>query len=65
MSEFFRIFSGVRQGIISLWRFSVLSYAVMKEVKMGMGRRGESGDSLLSCMQMTCFYVVSQRNTRG
>ena len=28
---------------------------------MGMGRRGESGDCLTSCMQMTWFYVVSQR----
>ena len=35
---------------------------VMKEVKVGMGRRGVSGDCLASCMQMTLFYVASQRN---
>ena len=39
---------------------------VMKDVKMGMGRRevsfledGESGDFLASCIQMTWFYMVS------
>ena len=34
---------------------------VMKEVKMGMGRRGESEDYLVSCMQMSWFCVVSWR----
>ena len=39
--ECFRISSGVRQGcIMSLWLFDVYREAVMKEVKMGMGRRG-------------------------
>ena len=37
----FRIDSGVRQGfIISPWLFNVYVDAVMKEVKMGIGRRG-------------------------
>ena len=40
-SERFRIDSGVRQGcIISPWFFNVYMDAVMKEVKLGMGRRG-------------------------
>ena len=40
-SECFRIDSGVRQGcIMSTWLFNVYLEAVMKEVKMGMGRRG-------------------------
>ena len=39
--EGFTIDSGVRQGcIVSPWLFSVYMDAVMKEVKMGMGRRG-------------------------
>ena len=64
MSEWFRIDSGVRQGfIMSLWLFNVYMDAVMKEAKMGMGRRGESGDYLASCMQMIWFYVVSQKKT--
>ena len=33
----------------------------MKDEKIGMGRRGESGDCLASCMQMTWFCVMSQR----
>ena len=33
------------------WLFIVFMDAVM-EVKMEMGRRGESGDCLVSCMQM-------------
>ena len=63
-SERFRIDSEVRQGcIMSSWLFNVYMDAVMKEVKMWMGRngvryleegRGESGDYLASCMQMTC-----------
>ena len=41
-SEYFRIDSGMRQGcIMSPWLFKVNMDAVMKEVKMGMGRRGE------------------------
>ena len=40
-SEMFRIDSGVRQGcIMSPWLFNVCMDEVMKEVKMGMGRRG-------------------------
>ena len=40
-SEQFRIDSGVRQGCsMSPWFFIVYMDRVMKEVKMGMGRRG-------------------------
>ena len=47
--------------IISPWLFNVYMDGVMKEMKMGMGRRGmsflenerESGDCLASCIQMT------------
>ena len=42
-SERFRIDSGVRQKcIMSPWLFSVYMDGVMKDVKMGMGRRGVS-----------------------
>ena len=41
-SEWFRIDSGVRQGcIMSSWLFNVYMDAVMKEVNMGTGRKGE------------------------
>ena len=40
-SESFRIDSGVRQGcIMSPWLFRLYVDALMKEVGMGMGRRG-------------------------
>ena len=40
-SEWFSIDSGVRQGCIMYpWLFNVYMDLVMKEVKMGMGRRG-------------------------
>ena len=43
-SEFIRIESGLRQGsIMSPWLFNAYMDAVMKEVKMGMGRRRKSG----------------------
>ena len=46
---------------MSPWLFNVYMNKVMKEVKMGMGRKrvrmGGSGDCLVSCMQMTWFYV--------
>ena len=45
------------------WLFNVYMDAVMKEVKMGIGRREESGDYLASCKQKTWFCVVSQRKT--
>ena len=48
---------------MSSWLFNVYVDAVMKEVKMGMGRRGESRDYLTSCMQITFLCVVSQRKT--
>ena len=58
-SERFRKDSGARQGcIMSPWLF-------MMEVKMEMGRMGESGDYMASCIQMTWFCVVSQRRTGG
>ena len=39
--ERFKIYSGVRQGCIrSPWLFNVYMDGVMKEAKMGMGRRG-------------------------
>ena len=42
-SEPFRKDSGVRQGfIMSHWLFNVYVDGVMKEMKMGMGRRGVS-----------------------
>ena len=40
-SELFKIDSGVKHGcIMSPWLFSVYMDGVMKEVKIGMGRRG-------------------------
>ena len=36
--------------------------AVIKEVKIGIGRRGESGDYLDFFMQMTWFCVASLRD---
>ena len=40
-SDCFKIDSGVRQGcIMSSWFFNVYMNAVMKEVKMGMRKRG-------------------------
>ena len=52
------------------WLFSVYSGTVMKEVKTEMARRGvrfrrrgESGNCLVSCMQMTWFCVVSRKKT--
>ena len=63
-SERFRIDCGVRQSfIMSPMLFNVYMDEVMKEVKMEMGRRGESGDYVASCMQMTWFCVVSRRRT--
>ena len=42
-SEQFRIDSGVRQGyIMSPWLFNVYMNGVMKEEKIGMGRKGVS-----------------------
>ena len=67
MSDCFRINGGVRQVcIISLWLFNIYMDVLMKELKMEMGRRGvreESGDYLVSCMQMIWFCVASRRKT--
>ena len=63
-SECFRVDIGVRQGcIMSPWGFNVHMDAVMKEVKMGMGRKRECVDWLASCMQMAWFCVVSRSKT--
>ena len=63
-SEWFRIDSGVRQGcIISHWFFNVYMDTVMKEVNIGIVRRGESRDYLAFCMQMTWLRVASRRKT--
>ena len=63
-SECFRFNSRVKQGcIMSPSVFNVYMDAVMKEVKIGMCRRRESGDCLASCMRMTWFCVVSRRKT--
>ena len=40
--------------------FNVYMDALMKEVKMGIGRKGESGDCMASCMQITWYYVASR-----
>ena len=50
---------------MSLWLFNVYMDGVMKEVKIGMGRRGESGYYLVSCIQMTWFCVVSRKRTES
>ena len=42
------------------WLFNVYMGAVMK-VKMGMGRREESGDCLVSCMQVIWVFGVGGR----
>ena len=63
-SECLKIDCGVRQGcIMSLWLLNVYMDAVMKEMKLGMGRREKSGDCLASCMQISWFCVLSQRKT--
>ena len=33
----------------------------MKELKLGMGRKRENSDYIASCIQMTWFCVVSQK----
>ena len=53
-----------RQGcIMSPWLLNAYMDAVLKEVKMRMGRMGESENCLASCRQMNWFCVVSQRKT--
>ena len=66
MREQFRTDSGVRQGcIISLWLFNVYMDAVMKDMKMGMGRRGESGDYLVSCIKVNWLCGELEENLRA
>ena len=50
-------------NIMSHWLFNVYMDAVMKELKMGMGRREGSGECLASCMHMTWFCVMGRRKT--
>ena len=62
--ECLRIDSGVNQRcIISPWLLNVYLGALMKEVKMGMGRRRESRDCPAFCMSMIWFCVLSRRKT--
>ena len=52
----FGIDSIVRQGcIMSLWLFNVYMDGLMKEIKRGMGRRGESG----YCCPLVCRSLGS------
>ena len=44
---------------MSPWLLNVYMNPEMKEVKMGIGRRGESRDCLASYRQMTWPYAVS------
>ena len=70
-SQQFRIDSGVRQGcIMSPWVLNGYMDGVMKEVKMGMGRRGvsflEDGRKWrLFGILYADDYVVSRRRTWG
>ena len=59
----FRIDNGMRQEYLFPWLFNVYMNGVMKEVKMGMGRRGEGRYCLASYMQMNWFYVVGKGTT--
>ena len=43
--------------------YNVYIDAAMKEVKLGMGRRGESRDCMTTCMQMTWLRVRSNKKT--
>ena len=53
-NECFRIYSGVRQRcIMSPWVFNFYIDAVIKELKMGMGRKEESGD----CWTLVCKWL--------
>ena len=74
VSERFRIESWVRQGyIMPPWLFNVYMDAVIKKVRMGMGRKGvrflekerDSGDYLASSVQVTWFCVMRRRRTLG
>ena len=53
--------SGIAPGVLPAARYFPNNNnmdVVINVVNMGMGRRGESGDCLAFCMQMTCFCVV-------
>ena len=50
-NDCFRVDSGMREVcIMSPWLFNVDDDAAIKQLKIGMGRREESGDCLSSCM---------------
>ena len=56
----------MRQGyILSPLLLNVYIDAVMKDLKIEMGRRGESGDYLASCMQITWFCMLNLRGPEG
>ena len=59
--ERFKIDSVVRQDcIMSPWLFNIYVDAMMKEVKMGMGRRGENKDYLASCILCALFTFLTR-----
>ena len=58
-SDCFRIDSGVRR----VYHVPLAFQFIDTVVKMDLGKRGEIGDYLASCVQMTWFCVVSQRRT--
>ena len=49
--------------IMSPWLLNAYMDAVMNDLKMRIGRRGEGWDCLGSCIQTTWFCVVSRRKT--
>ena len=55
-SKCFRIEKGVRKGCI-------MSSLALQRVYGCNDERGQSGDCLVSCMQMTRFCVMSRRKT--
>ena len=50
---------------MSPWLFNIYMDASMKEVKIGMGRRGESVEYLTSYMQMTWFCGELEEDLRA
>ena len=51
------------ESIVFLQLFNVYTDAVMKQVKMEMGRKVESKDSLASYMQLNWFRMASWKKT--
>ena len=63
MSEWFRIDSGLRQVHNVPVALQYIYMDTTEEVKMGMERRGENGDYLASCMQMTWVCMGNWKRT--